>query len=120
MNKRTKECIEEKVERILREFRFSQRSKAHPEECPNYAAQKPCHNIPAEELNCFFCLCPEYDNSKEEGGCLINNPHGKWFYRENPFGHHPPGKIWDCSDCDYPHKETNIKKYLRALFGLKD
>jgi len=113
MNEKTKACIEEKVERILKEFRFSHRSKGHPEECPNYPGQKPCHNIPAEKLNCYFCLCPEYDNSREEGGCFRNDPKGKWFYRPN-------GRIWDCTNCDYPHKEENIRKYLRALFGLKN
>jgi len=116
MDKNTKDCIEKKVEQILKEFRFSHRSKDHPEECPNYHRQKPCHDIIPEELNCFFCLCPEYDNSKEEGGCFMNNPKGKWFYHPS----HQKGRIWDCSDCNYPHKEENIRKYLKALFGLRN
>ncbi len=114
MNEKTRQCIEEKIERILREFRFSSRSKEHPEECPNYTRQKPCHDIPAGELHCFFCVCPEYDNTSEEGGCCISKPEGKWFYHPS----HPKGRIWDCSDCDHPHREENVRKYLGVLFGL--
>ena len=116
MNDLIKKVIEKRIEIILEEFSFKTRKNRNTEECPCYSQNKPCHNLPESELNCFFCLCPEYDSNNEQGGCRADNPEGKgkWFY-------HPElkkGKIWDCSDCTYPHKEENIRKYLSRIFGL--
>ena len=68
---------------------------------------KICHNLEPEKLNCFLCYCPEYS----EEGCKINNPNGKWLETPN-------GKIWDCSDCDYPHKEEIVERYLKKIFEI--
>lgn len=90
----------------LKSWDFEIRSKTHPHECPCYTGQ-PCHKLP---LNCLLCFCPEYDLSKEEGGCKRKGD-GQWFYHPNL----PNKKVWDCSNCDWPHKKDNIKKYLKAI-----
>lgn len=100
--------IEERINLIIKEFDFENRKK-NTEECPCYKENKKCHNI--ENLNCLLCYCPNYIKT-EEGGCKINNPKGKWFFHSNL----PKGKIWDCSDCDWPHKEENVKEVLKKIF----
>lgn len=109
MNPKTKEFIEQHIKRILDEFDFENRKEKNKFECPCYRGEK-CHEI--EDLNCFLCYCPEYDNSLEEGGCRINNPKGKFFEKDGT-------KIWDCSDCEHPHKRETAEKYLRKLFGVE-
>jgi len=113
MNSKTEQAINEHLSKIISEFRFSNRKLKHSKECPCYKQNKPCHNTDGE-LNCFLCYCPEYDNSKTEGGCKINSPNGKWHFNEKL----PKGKIWDCSDCEIPHKEEVVKKHLKGLFGI--
>jgi Zn-finger protein len=112
MDNLTKICIEKRVQIILEEFNYQKRKKEHLEECPCNGSS-PCHNI--EDLNCFFCYCPWYDLEKLEGGCKKNNPlkKGKWFERE---GHSESDRIWDCSNCTYPHEEKVIKDVLTRLF----
>ena len=109
MHELAKKLIVQRIEKILQEWDFEKRKKENPKECFCYTEGK-CHNIP--DLNCFFCYCPEYDLSKQEGGCRINDRRGNWFYHNNL----PKGKIWDCSGCDFPHKKENIKKYLLEIF----
>jgi Zn-finger protein len=101
----TKKCIEMHVSSILDEFNFGIR-KEHTEKCPCYPTS-PCHKM--EDLNCFLCYCPWYANQKAEGGCELGNPlgKGKWFEREFD-------RIWDCSDCEYPHKREVVEKFLRT------
>lgn len=111
MHSQTKEFLKRHIQKILNEFNFLNRQKNHPTECPCYTG-KICHNIPPEKLNCFLCYCPEYDSKKQEGGCKINNPNGKWLFSEKL----PKGKIWDCSNCIYPHNEEIVKRYLEKLF----
>ncbi len=113
MNSETKKFIEQHIQRIINEFDFENQKKKFPDKCPCYKEGK-CHNI--KELNCFLCYCPEYDNSVKEGGCKINSSKGKWVFNEKL----AKGKIWDCSDCDYPHKKEVIEKYLRKLFGIEN
>ena len=113
MNPTTREAIEQHIQKIIKEFNFVNRKNKHPHDCPCYIG-KPCHNIPPEKLNCFLCYCPEYKSELEEGGCKINNPNGKWLFNEKL----PKGKIWDCSDCDYPHRKEVVEKYLKKMFGL--
>jgi len=115
MNPKTEEVIKEHIERIVKDSSFAEMKKRHPNKCPCYTRGK-CHDLPEESLNCFLCCCPEYNNSAEEGGCKINSKEGKWYFDERL----PKGKIWDCSDCTYPHKEETVKKYLERIFGIKD
>ena len=112
MDEKTRKFLEEHINKIVKAFSFENRSK-NSGECPCYKEGKKCHDLPS--LNCFFCYCPEYNSEIVEGGCKINSPKGKWFFDERL----PKGKIWDCSDCDIPHNEETVRKYLRKLFGLK-
>jgi Zn-finger protein len=109
MHNLAKKLIKERIQKISEDWSFEKRSKEHQNECPCYTKGK-CHQL--EDLNCFFCYCPEYDLTIQEGGCKIGNPKGKWFYHKDL----PKRKIWDCSDCDYPHKPQNIVNYLMSLF----
>lgn len=82
----------------------------------NQKCKEPCHKM--KNLNCFFCYCPWYESNKKEGSCKINNPlnKGKWFYRKNET------KIWDCSECIYPHQEKIVKEFLNEIIpklGIK-
>lgn len=103
------ESKEKNIEKIIEEFMFENRKDAYPDECVCYKQGKPCHVM--KGLNCFFCYCPEYDTSKGEGGCLRKSKKGKWAYS----GKYSTGRIWDCSDCTYPHKKSNVKKLLKKL-----
>lgn len=111
MDEKTEKFISAHIQKIIKEFNFKNRKAKYPDACPCYK-DKPCHNIPEEKLNCFLCYCPEYISNLEEGGCKINSQKGKWFFDKRL----PKGKIWDCSNCDYPHKEEIVEKYLKKLF----
>ena len=97
---------------IISETSFQIRSKKHSEQCPYYAQEKPCHDI--KDLNCFLCVCPEYHSDMDEGGCRINNQSGKW---HSPYPYSKSGKVWDCSDCSFPHFQAHIEQYLRQNLG---
>jgi Zn-finger protein len=111
----TRKCIGLHINSILEKFSYENRKKENPEDCPCYAAS-PCHDI--TDLNCFLCYCPWYENKKAEGGCEIGNPlgKGKWFERE---GHPISNKVWDCSNCEYPHKIEVAEKFLITAFVKK-
>jgi len=115
MNPKTEQAINSHVDKIISEFNFENRKSKYPEACPCYIQNKPCHDLDGKEMNCFLCYCPEYDNSREEGGCKINSAKGKWFFNDKL----PKGKIWDCSDCEIPHKEETVKKHLKKLFEVR-
>jgi len=104
--------IKRHIDFIIEEFSYKNRSRFYKEKCSCYQENKPCHKM--KDLNCFFCYCPFYDNSKEEGGCKRNSPDGKWFHSDKL----PKGKIWDCSDCVYPHKKEIVRAYLEKNFKL--
>ena len=118
MNTREKarKLIEARIGKLINEFDFVERKEKFPNECPCYFENKPCHEIPKENLNCFLCYCPEYKIDVEIGGCGLGNPKGKgkWFYHEAL----PQGKIWDCCDCSYPHDKKIAEEYFRRMFGI--
>lgn len=117
MDELTRITQEKHIEAILHDSSFLVRQKTHPELCPCYRCGRPCHDtLSPEELNCQYCLCPEYDSSKEEGGCKINSDKGKWF----PNIRKPTGRVWDCSDCDYPHRLENARKIMRRERDLSE
>ena len=116
MNKEARKILERHIDQIVDEFTFIRRQKNDVSACPCYSSSS-CHpDIPSGELNCLFCLCPNYINSGKETGCRINSPKGKWYPNEN----YANGLVWDCSDCDYPHRTENVKKELRKLWGIVD
>lgn len=112
MNPKTQEFIEKHIQRVIEEFDFENQKKKNPEKCVCYSEGK-CHDV--ENLNCFLCYCPEYDNSITEEGCRINSSKGKWLFDKKLAA----GKIWDCSDCDYPHQKKVVEEFLRKVFNLK-
>jgi len=81
-----------------------------PDFCPLFKSCKKCHDIPDDELNCFFCACPYYDfdkwdeDKKEFGGCLV---HSKIGFR-NEYGY------WDCSECVAVHRKVFVKTILET------
>ncbi len=113
MNDLLKKVIESRIDLIVIDFNYEKRKKEYPYECPCNSSGK-CHEI--EDLNCFFCYCPWYNNQSPEGGCKIDNPlgKGKWFERK---GHSISDRIWDCSDCIYPHQEKTVREALRKIFN---
>jgi Zn-finger protein len=102
------------IDSIIESHRFEIRSRADPSVCPCYIMQEQCHIM--ENLNCFLCYCPWYDTSTPIGGCQRNSPDGKWFEHERL----PQKKIWDCSDCTYPHTEDVVKEHLEKIFKSKN
>jgi Zn-finger protein len=112
MDDLTKRCIEFHINLILEEFDYKKRKEIGSNSCPCYSSS-PCHQM--ENLNCFLCYCPWYENQKAEGGCELGNilGKGKWFERK---GHPVSDKVWDCSNCEYPHKKEVAEKFLRTIF----
>jgi len=104
----------ELIKQIIENNRYINKKKENPESCPCYNSNK-CHNLDDDKLICFFCLCPEYNTKSVEGGCNINSKKGKWFEHSS----HPTGRIWDCSDCNTPHTEGYVKKFL-DLFSISE
>ena len=109
-----KKLIELRIHRILDDFDFRKRKETHPLECPCYTSNG-CHD--SGNLNCFLCYCPEYNHNILGGGCKIGNPQGKgkWLFNS----HLPEGKIWDCSDCTYPHSKEIAERYLKKMFNIE-
>lgn len=58
----------------------------------------PCHDMPAEQLNCLFCFCPLY--------CLGSTCGGNFSYI---------GDIKDCSACTLPHRAQNYEYLMRQF-----
>jgi Zn-finger protein len=116
MDNKTRKVLEKHIETIVAEFNFLKRQKTDVSACPCYSSS-PCHsNIAPQQLNCLFCLCPNYLNFDGKTCCKIDSSSGKWFYHPS----YPTGKVWDCSDCDYPHRTNNVKKELRKLWGISE
>jgi Zn-finger protein len=107
MHELAKKLIKERISTLVEEYDFNIRKETHPQECTFYLDGGKCHNI--EDLNCLTCLCTEYDMNVKEGGCKIDSPYGKYIDT-------PDGKIFDCSDCNLPHKRENVIKLLESLF----
>ncbi len=107
MHELATERIEKKNEEIISMWDFDKQKKANPNGCICYEQDKKCHNI--ENLNCFFCYCPNYDRTVKEGKCKINSSKAKYIDNHE-------GKILDCSDCDFPHTKENAIKLLENLF----
>lgn len=99
---------------LIESNRLANRRLQNPNSCPCYNGNS-CHpNLDDSRLICLFCICPYYDNNTKEGGCNVNSQYGKWFYHKNL----PKGRIWDCSDCEFPHIEKNVRIYLES-FSVK-
>lgn len=71
----------------------------------NHAACEfyPCHDMPAEQLNCLFCYCPLYALGE---GCG-----GNFTYAAGADG----ARIKDCSACTLPHRVENYDYIVKRL-----
>ncbi len=107
MHELARETLEKRTNDLIGEYDFEKRKKTHPEECICYQQNVKCHNL--ENLNCFFCLCPNYDMSIKEGGCKINSPNGKYIPTMK-------GKIFDCSACNFPHEKEDARNILLKVY----
>lgn len=63
----------------------------------------PCHDMPAEDLNCLFCFCPLYRLGEACGG--------NFSYIESVNG----ARIKDCSACTLPHRRENYDYIMRRV-----
>ena len=63
----------------------------------------PCHDMPAEDLNCLFCFCPLYRLGEDCGG--------NFTYIDGADG----ARIKDCSACTVPHRRENYDYILGRL-----
>lgn len=63
----------------------------------------PCHDMPAEDINCLFCFCPLYSLGETCGGAFS--------YIEGADGH----RVKDCSACTVPHRRGNYDLIMLKL-----
>lgn len=63
----------------------------------------PCHDMPAEDLNCLFCFCPLYRLGEDCGGNFT------YIYGADGT------RIKDCSACTVPHRRENYDYILSRL-----
>ena len=63
----------------------------------------PCHDMPADDLNCLFCFCPLYRLGEDCGG--------NFTYIDGVDG----ARIKDCSACTVPHRRENYDYILNRL-----
>ena len=70
----------------------------------NHAACEfyPCHDMPAEELNCLFCFCPLYRLGEDCGGNFSYIGEGD-------------DAVKDCSSCTLPHRRANYDYIMGRL-----
>lgn len=112
---RAREILEE-AERGSRSFR-DRESKEEPVAAVddksrnyqffNHAACEfyPCHDMPAEELNCLFCFCPLYVLGPDCGGNFR-------YVGER-------GDIKDCSVCTVPHRRENYAWLMQQFSRIQ-
>ncbi len=98
---------------LIEYFRFDNMVKNEPDFCPLYEKNKKCHDN--EELNCYFCACPNF-RFKDEGfkkieertlfsTCGIDSKDGSQYISDTAIHQ-------NCAGCFVPHSEAYIKKYF--------
>jgi len=98
---------------LIEYFRFDNMVKNEPDFCPLYAKNKKCHDN--EELNCYFCACPNF-RFKDEGfekveertlfsTCGIDSKDGSQYISDTAIHQ-------NCAGCFVPHSEAYIKKHF--------
>lgn len=85
-------------------FKFENMVKNEPDFCPLYKDNKKCHDM--ENLNCYFCACPNFRVGEKKSFCDINSKDGGSITSPDGFIHQ------DCSKCTVPHKESYVKKHF--------
>lgn len=93
---------------IAEYFTYSNLKEKEPDFCPLFKTNEKCHDLPEDELICYWCACPFYDydyfneEEREYGRCRVNSIYGK----RNEEGY------WDCSNCLLPHRKKFVVKSL--------
>jgi len=98
---------------LIKYFRFDNMVKEEADFCPLYAKNKKCHDN--EELNCYFCACPNF-RFKDEGfetieertlfsTCGIDSKDGSQYISDTAIHQ-------NCAGCFVPHSEAYIKKHF--------
>ena len=109
------------IEKITEKFSFKTMCSDAPEFCPMTAKNKLCHDLTDETLNCYGCICPDYDleigfDEKQKlykiGFCRINSKFG--MYKLTQTQGQIPKKylILSCINCKTPHNNVFIKKQI--------
>jgi len=91
-------------EDIIKYFRFENMVKNEKDFCPLYKDNKKCHDL--ENLNCYFCGCPNFRLNEIKSFCDINSKDGGTIKSKDGFIHQ------DCSKCTVPHHEKYIVKHF--------
>lgn len=96
------------LDEVINYFTYNSMQKNEPDYCPLYKENKKCHTM--ENLNCYFCACPEFRLEKGlhvKSSCAINSKYGSTCKVKNEVHQ-------DCSDCIIPHKIEYIKRLARS------
>lgn len=109
------------IDEIVEKFFFKNMRQDYADFCALYAENKLCHKLEPNTLNCFGCLCPNYNLDivlDEEtglykiGACRINSKLG-YYKRTKTMGEYPKAFIvLTCIDCTVPHYKASAKKYI--------
>ena len=84
-------------------FDFDNMVKHEIDFCPLYKDNKKCHDI--EELNCYFCACPNFRVDSKKSFCNIDSKDGGTI-KTKDFIHQ------DCSKCSVPHSKEYVRKHF--------
>lgn len=71
MHELATDIINKNIEKIIDNHSYENQKNVNPYGCICYGLDAKCHNI--ENLNCFFCYCPNYDRTILEGKCKIDS-----------------------------------------------
>ena len=89
---------------VIEYFRFENMVVKEPDFCVLYKENKKCHDM--ENLNCYFCACPNFRVEEKQSTCAIKSKDGGSIEAPDGFIHQ------DCSKCIVPHKEEYIKQHF--------
>ena len=89
---------------IIKYFRFENMVVKEPDFCPLYKENKKCHDM--ENLNCYFCACPNFRVEEKKSTCAIKSKDGGSIKSPDGFIHQ------DCSKCTVPHKVEYVRKHF--------
>lgn len=88
-------------EETIEFFKYDNLKLKVPDFCVLFKDNLLCHNLPENELICYFCACPFYDyelwdeDKKIFGAC--KNPEGTGIRNEHGY--------FDCTNCTLPHQK---------------
>ena len=85
---------------IIKYFDFDNMVKEENNFCILYKKNKKCHDI--ENLNCYFCGCPNFRIGDSKSYCSIDSKDGGTITAKNGFIHQ------DCTKCTVPHTTDYI------------